>query len=117
MNQAGVQVCIKSDSEELIRHLNLEAAKMVKYGNVTEDQALAMITINPARELGLDRRIGSIEVGKDADIAIFNAHPFDGFARCELALIDGEVQFQRKPRTNKLTARGPATTSPCPWPP
>ena len=91
LTQAGVQVCIKSDSEELIRHLYLEAAKMVKYGGVPEDQALAMITINPARELGLDRRLGSIEVGKDADIAIFNAHPFDGFARCELALIDGEV--------------------------
>jgi imidazolonepropionase-like amidohydrolase len=105
LNQAGVQVCIKSDSEELIRHLYLEAAKMVKYGNVPEDQALAMITINPARELGLDRRLGSIEVGKDADIAIFNGHPFDGFARCELALIDGEVQFQRKSKDGKLTPR------------
>jgi imidazolonepropionase-like amidohydrolase len=105
LTQAGVQVCIKSDSEELIRHLYLEAAKMVKYGNVPEDQALAMITINPARELGLDRRLGSIEVGKDADIAIFNAHPFDGFARCELALIDGEVQFQRKSKDGKLTPR------------
>src|SRR5206468_4532997 len=88
-------VCIKSDSEELIRHLFLEAAKMVKYGGVTEAQALAMITLNPARELGLDGRIGSIEVGKDADIALFNAHPFDGFARCELTMIDGEVWFQR----------------------
>ena len=105
MTQAGVSVCIKSDSEELIRHLYLEAAKMVKYGDVPEDQALAMITINPARELGLDRRLGSIEVGKDADIAIFNAHPFDGFARCELALIDGEVQFQRKSKDGKLTPR------------
>ena len=105
LNQAGVQVCIKSDSEELIRHLYLEAAKMVKYGNVPEDQALAMITINPARELGLDRRLGSIEVGKDADIAIFNAHPFDGFARCELALVDGEVLFQRKAKDGKLTPR------------
>ena len=102
LTQAGVQVCIKSDSEELIRHLYLEAAKMVKYGNVPEDQALAMITINPARELGLDRRLGSIEVGKDADIAIFNAHPFDGFARCEIALVDGEVLFQRKAKDGKL---------------
>jgi imidazolonepropionase-like amidohydrolase len=105
LTQAGAQVCIKSDSEELIRHLNLEAAKMVKYGNVPEDQALAMITINPARELGLDRRLGSIEVGKDADIALFNAHPFDGFARCELALIDGEVFFQRKEADGKFAAR------------
>ena len=58
LTQAGASVCIKSDSEELVRHLNLEAAKMVKYGGVTEAQALAMITINPARELG-PRRTGS----------------------------------------------------------
>ncbi len=105
LSEAGVSVCIKSDSEELIRHLYLEAAKMVKYGGAAEDQALAMITINPARELGLDRRLGSIEVGKDADIALFNAHPFDGFARCELALVDGEVHFQRKAKDGKLTPR------------
>ena len=79
-----------------MRHLNLEAAKMVKYGGVSETQALAMITINPARELGLDGRLGSIEVGKDADIVLFNGHPFDAFSRCELALIDGEVYFQRR---------------------
>ncbi len=105
MTEAGAQVCIKSDSEELIRHLNLEAAKMVKYGGATEAQALAMITINPARELGIDRRMGSIEVGKDADISIFNAHPFDGFARCELSLVDGEVHFQRKNKSGKLEPR------------
>ena len=95
LTEAGASVCIKSDDAELMRHLNLEAAKMVKYGGVSETQALAMITINPARELGLDGRLGSIEVGKDADIAIFNGHPFDAFSRCELALIDGEVYFQR----------------------
>ena len=105
MTQAGAQVCIKSDSEELIRHLYLEAAKMVKYGGVSEEQALAMITINPARELGIDKRMGSIEVGKDADIALFNAHPFDGFARCEMALVDGEVHFQRKNKSAKFEPR------------
>ena len=68
LTEAGASVCIKSDDDELMRHLNLEAAKMVKYGGVSEAQALAMITINPARELGLDDRLGSIEVGKDADI-------------------------------------------------
>jgi len=96
LHQAGANVCIKSDSEELVRHLNLEAAKMVKYGGLEESAALAMITINPARELGLDKRLGSIEVGKDADIAIFNGHPFDAFSRCELTLIDGEVYFERR---------------------
>ncbi len=115
LTQAGVRTSIKSDSEELVRHLNLEAAKMVKYGGVTEAQALAMITINPAREIGLEDRIGSIEVGKDADLAVFNAHPLDGFARCELALIDGEVWFQRHEPGDRLAARpGDHATMPVP---
>jgi imidazolonepropionase-like amidohydrolase len=105
LTEAGASVCIKSDDAELMRHLNLEAAKMVKYGGVSETQALAMITINPARELGLDGRLGSIEVGKDADIVLFNGHPFDGFSRCELALIDGEVFFQRYEPGGGLGAR------------
>jgi imidazolonepropionase-like amidohydrolase len=105
LTRAGANVCIKSDSDELIRHLNLEAAKMVKYGGVSESQALAMITINSARELGLEKRLGSLEVGKDADVALFNGHPFDAFCRCELALIDGEVYFQRPSTGSKLAAR------------
>jgi imidazolonepropionase-like amidohydrolase len=103
--EAGAKVCIKSDDEELVRHLYLEAAKMVKYGGATEAQALEMITLNPARQLGLESRLGSIEVGKDADIVLFNAHPFDSFARCELALIDGEVWFQRPEPDGKLAPR------------
>lgn len=95
LTEAGVRVCIKSDDSELMRHLNLEAAKMVRYGGTSEHDALAMVTLNPARELGLDHRLGSLEVGKDGDIALFNAHPLDSYARCELALIDGEVWFQR----------------------
>lgn len=75
LTRAGALVCIKSDSNELGRHLYLEAAKMLKYGGVTEEEALAMITLNPAKELGLEHRIGSLEVGKDADIALFNGHP------------------------------------------
>ena len=71
LTEAGASVCIKSDDAELMRHLNLEAAKMVKYGGVSEAQALAMITINAARQLGLDGRLGSIEVGKDADIVLY----------------------------------------------
>jgi imidazolonepropionase-like amidohydrolase len=112
LSAAGVNVCIKSDSEELVRHLYLEAAKMMKYGGVTEDQALAMITLNSAKELGLDHRMGSIEVGKDADIALFNSHPFDTFARCELALIDGEVWFQRGDEGEPLDTRGGDTALP-----
>ena len=94
--------------------LNLEAAKMVKYGGVTEAQALAMITINPARELGLEDRLGSIEVGKDADLALFNAHPFDGFARCELAP-DRRRGLVPAAASRRASSRpGPATTRPCP---
>ncbi len=96
LTRAGASVCIKSDDAELVRHLNLEAAKTMKYGGLTEEQALATITINPARELGLDDRLGSIERGKDADLVLFNGHPLDATSRCELALIDGEVWFQRK---------------------
>jgi imidazolonepropionase-like amidohydrolase len=113
LTQAGANVCIKSDSEEMMRHLNLEAAKTVKYGGTTEAEALAMITINSARELGLEGRLGSIEPGKDADIALFNAHPLDAFSRCELALIDGEVWFQRPEPEGKLPSRpGDHTTMP-----
>ncbi len=110
LTQAGARVCIKSDSEELARHLYLEAAKMVKYGGVTEEQALAMITINPARELGLEKRLGSIEVGKDADIALFNGHPFDAFSRCQMTLVEGEVTFQRKEADGGMASRGPDHT-------
>jgi imidazolonepropionase-like amidohydrolase len=95
LTKAGVSVCIKSDSDEEIRHLNLEAAKMVRYGGLTEDQAMALVTINPARELGLDHRLGSLEVGKDADLALYDAHPLDGFAACQLTLVDGEIVFQK----------------------
>ena len=92
---AGANVVIKSDDRELIRHLYLEAAKPIRYGNMPPERALATVTLNAARELGLDKRIGSIEVGKDADLAIFNAHPLNSFARCEMTLIDGEVYFSR----------------------
>jgi len=91
----GVNVSINSDSEERIRRLNLDAAKMQKYGGVPEEEALKMITLNPAKQLGIDKRTGSIEQGKDADIVIWNAHPFSVFARPETTMIEGEVYFDR----------------------
>ncbi|WP_337176514.1 amidohydrolase family protein [Paludisphaera sp.] len=97
MTRAGVSASIKSDSDELIRHLYHEAAKMVKFGGATEEQALAFVTINPAKELGREDRVGSLEVGKDGDVALFNGHPLDAFSRCEMTLIEGEVYFQRDP--------------------
>ena len=93
--EAGANAVIKSDDWELVRHLNLEAAKSVKYGGMAEEKALAMVTINAARELGIDHRTGSIEVGKDADLAIFDAHPLDTLSQVRLTLVNGEVQFQR----------------------
>jgi imidazolonepropionase-like amidohydrolase len=89
----GVLTSINSDSEELIRHLYHEAAKSQKYGDLTDDEALALITINPARQLGIDGRVGSIEVGKDGDLAIFDAHPLSIYARPVYTIVDGLVYF------------------------
>src|SRR5437867_10127399 len=72
LHEAGVSVCLKSDSNELMRHLYQDAAKLVKYGGLSEHEALRTITLNGAKQLGLDRRTGSIETGKDGDLAIFN---------------------------------------------
>jgi imidazolonepropionase-like amidohydrolase len=93
--KAGVNVSINSDSDERMRRLNLDAAKMEKYGGVPEEEALKMITLNPAKQLGIDRRTGSIEVGKDADIVIWNAHPFSVYSHAEMTLVEGEVLFDR----------------------
>jgi imidazolonepropionase-like amidohydrolase len=91
----GVNVSINSDSDERMRRLNLDAAKMMKYGGVPEQDALKMITLNPAKQLGIDRRTGSIEVGKDADIVIWSAHPFSVYAHVEMTMIEGETFFDR----------------------
>lgn len=91
----GVRVSLNSDSEDLARRLHWDAAKAIKYGGVSEDEALKMITLNPAWQLGIDQRVGSLEVGKDADIAIFGAHPFSPDARVEMTLVDGAVYFDR----------------------
>jgi imidazolonepropionase-like amidohydrolase len=93
-----------------MRHLNQEAAKLVKYCGFTEEEALHAITLNPAKQLGLDARLGTVEVGKDADLAIFNGHPLNSFTRCEMTLVEGEVFFQRADKLAPLAAAkdGPA---------
>ena len=91
----GVSVSINSDSDERMRRLNLDAAKVEKYGGVPEQDALQMITLNPAKQLGIDKRTGSIEVGKDGDIVIWTAHPFSVYSRVETTLVEGEVLFDR----------------------
>ena len=109
LHEANAGVCLKSDSHELMRHMYQEAAKMVKYGGMDEIEALKTITLNGAKQLGLDHRIGSIEVGKDADLVIFNGHPLNSFSRVEMTIIDGEIYFERSP---ELKPFGPAQAAP-----
>ncbi|MCI0353781.1 MAG: amidohydrolase [Acidobacteria bacterium] len=91
----GVRVAIKSDSEDFVRRLNQEAGKTIRYGGATEDEALRMITINPAWIVGVDDRVGSIEVGKDADLVLWDGPPLSSYATVEKVLIDGDVYFDR----------------------
>jgi urease alpha subunit len=93
LTRNGVVTSINSDSGELIRHLFHEAAKSQHYGGLTDEEALALITINPARQLGIEDRVGSIEVGKDGDIALFNAHPLSVYAIPQMTIVDGVVRF------------------------
>ena len=96
LTKNGVVTSINSDSGELIRHLYHEAGKAQRYGGLTDDEALALITINPAKQLGVDDRIGSIEVGKEGDVAIFSAHPLSVYAVPQMTIIDGVVYFDIK---------------------
>ena len=96
MLKYGVLQTINSDSDERVRRLNIDAAKLVKYGGMSEDEALKTITYNGAAQLGVANRVGSIEVGKDADLAIWNNHPLSVYANVETTFIDGEVFFDRQ---------------------
>ena len=79
-----------------MRHLNHEAAKAVKWGGLSDEQALALVTVNPARQLRIDDRVGSIAVGKDADLVIYDRHPLSSYAVVQTTLIDGKVYFDRE---------------------
>jgi imidazolonepropionase-like amidohydrolase len=93
LTQRGVDVTMNSDSDERVRRLYQDAAKAMKYGNMSETDALKTITLNPAKMLKIDHRVGSIEKGKDADLAIFNGHPFSVYSKVEMTLIEGEIYF------------------------
>jgi imidazolonepropionase-like amidohydrolase len=95
MTRRGVVVSINSDDAEEATHLNQEAAKSIKYGGLTHDEALKMVTINPAMQLGIDKRVGSIDAGKDADLVIYNHDPLSAYAVVQKTLIDGRVYFDR----------------------
>jgi len=96
MMKKGVLVSLNSDDAELMRHLDKEAAKTVKYGGLTETEALSLITINPAKQLAIDKRVGSLEVGKDADVLLYDAHPLSNFSKVEKVWIDGHEYFDRQ---------------------
>jgi imidazolonepropionase-like amidohydrolase len=96
MTRKGVLVSINSDSAEEARHLNQEVAKTIKYGGLSEDEALKLITLNPALQLGIAHRVGSIEAGKDADLVLYDRHPLSVFAVPQKVLIDGQVYFDRE---------------------
>ncbi len=91
----GVRVALKSDSEDVTRRLNQEAGKIMHYGNISEEDALKMITLNPAWIIGVEDRVGSLDVGKDADISIWNSYPLSSAALVDKVVIDGDVYFDR----------------------
>lgn len=96
MTRRGVIVSVNSDDADEARHLNQEAAKSMKYGGLTENEALRLVTLNPAIQLGIDNHVGSIEVGKDADFAIYNHDPLSVYAVVQKTIIDGKVYFDRQ---------------------
>jgi imidazolonepropionase-like amidohydrolase len=96
MTERGVVVSINSDDAEEASHLNQEAAKAIKYGGMSANDALKLVTLNPAIQLGIDSRVGSIDVGKDADLVIYNHDPLSVYAVVQKTLIDGQVYFDRQ---------------------
>jgi imidazolonepropionase-like amidohydrolase len=92
----NVVATINSDSDERARRLNIDAAKLIRYGGLTEDEALKTITYNGAVQLGVEKHVGSIEVGKDADVVIWNGDPLSVYSMAETTFIDGEIFFDIK---------------------
>jgi imidazolonepropionase-like amidohydrolase len=95
MTKRGVLVSVNSDDAAEATHLNQEAAKAIKFGGLTHNEALKLVTINPAIQLGIDKRVGSIDVGKDADLVIYNHDPLSAYAVAQKTIIDGRVLFDR----------------------
>ncbi|MCA9289506.1 MAG: amidohydrolase family protein [Phycisphaerales bacterium] len=95
LHDVGAVVSFNSDSDELARRMNTEAAKAVRYGGVEPSEALKFVTINPARQLRVDHRIGSLEVGKDGDFAIWSGDPLSTYTICEQTWVDGARAFDR----------------------
>lgn len=105
LTRKGVLTSLNSDDAELMRRLNTEAAKAMKYGGLNETEALALITINPAKQLGIDSRVGSIEPGKEADLVLFDRHPLSTYAKVQKVVIDGQLYFDRDNEMSERAAR------------
>ena len=95
MHKVGLNVAINSDDAEMARRLNQEAGKIVKYGGVTEEEALKMVTLNPARMLHIDDKVGSLKVGKDGDVVLWSDHPLSIYAKSLYTIVDGTIYFDR----------------------
>lgn len=95
MHKVGLNVAINSDDAEMARRLNQEAAKSMKYG-LSAEEALKMVTLNPAKMLHIDNRVGSIKVGKDADLVLWNHNPLSVYAVAQTTIVDGTIYFDRK---------------------
>jgi imidazolonepropionase-like amidohydrolase len=105
MTRRGVLVSINSDDAAEATHLNQEAAKSIKFGGLSHDEALKLVTLNPAIQLGIDKRVGSIDTGKDADLVIYNHDPLSDYAVVQKTLIDGRVYFDRQRDVTDRPAR------------
>ena len=95
LTSQGVTTGINSDDAEMARRLNQEAAKAIKYGNMSEEEAMKLVTLNPAKMLHLDSRMGSIKKGKDADVVIWSDNPLSVYAKAEKTFVDGICYFDR----------------------
>ena len=96
MHRAGLNVAINSDDAEMARRLNQEAGKIIKYGGISEEEALKMVTLNPAKMLFVDDRVGSLKVGKDGDVVLWSDHPLSIYAKSLYTIVDGTVYFDRE---------------------
>ncbi len=96
LDEAGAVTSLNSDSAELMRRLYAEAAKGVRYGGLDRLRALRLVTLNPAIQLGVGQRVGSIELGKDADLVLFSGDPLSALARVEWTMVDGRIEFERR---------------------
>ena len=98
--EKGVEISLNSDSSERMRRLYMDAGKMRRYAGMNDLDALKTVTLNAARQLGMEKYVGSIEVGKDGDLAVFDGHPLSSMSKCLLTIIEGEIYFDRSKDKN-----------------